>query len=167
MDFVLKAKHWQVFIVLMIFVFMVNISIESLPYVNIIMGYLGIFLFMLWYWMLGDSLLNLLPPKIEISNTLFLVNGAIIVLSFAVVVIVFNGHYTGNGILGFLWVMYLFYALFQFGTFPMRVLKSLEQRREVSSGEAIGSALLMFFWPIGIWFVQPRINKVTEEISNS
>jgi hypothetical protein len=98
---------------------------------------------------------------------LFLTNGAVILLSLAVVAIVFNGNYTGNGIFGFLWVMYSFYAFFQFGTFPMRVLKSLELRREVSSGEAIGSTLLLFFWPIGIWFVQPRINKVTEEINNS
>jgi hypothetical protein len=63
MDFVLRAKHWQVFIVLMVFCVLVSISIESLPHVNVIMGYLGVFLFMLWCWMLGDCLVNLLLLK--------------------------------------------------------------------------------------------------------
>ena len=57
---------------------------------------------------------------------------------------------------------YVFYALLYCMSFPARILKSIEKGKRADFGEYIGDFFLVVFLPIGIWFLQPRINKVTQ-----
>lgn len=50
----------------------------------------------------------------------------------------------------------LFYNLY----FCSKTLKTIELQREVSFGDCIGEFFLMWFHFIGIWILQPRINKI-------
>lgn len=59
-------------------------------------------------------------------------------------------------------MFYVLYAVIYVFLFPARVLKSVEIRNKASFSEYIGYVLMMVFWPIGIWFLQPRINKIVE-----
>jgi hypothetical protein len=57
---------------------------------------------------------------------------------------------------------YVFYALLYYISFPARTLKSIENGKKADFGEYFGDFFLIVFLPIGIWFLQPRINKVTQ-----
>lgn len=46
-----------------------------------------------------------------------------------------------------------------------KLLTMVETRRDVSFGDHAGTFLLIIFFPIGVWFVQPRINKVFRDYS--
>ncbi|WP_215226769.1 hypothetical protein [Echinicola shivajiensis] len=85
-----------------------------------------------------------------------------------IIVAVFNGQFSSNGLLEFIWITYLMYAMFQFMFYPSKALRTVEQGTEATFGEYLKYVLLMIFWPIGIWWIQPKLNRIinpsTDEI---
>ena len=53
----------------------------------------------------------------------------------------------------------IFYSLY----FVAKTIKTVELQREVTFGEFIGEFLMIWFYFIGIWFLQPKINKMVAE----
>ena len=99
-----------------------------------------------------------------LHRTLFIINGFVLILSLTMLIAFFHGNYTSKGILGFLWIAYLMYAIFQFFSFPAKSLRSIEMGANARIGDYFGYFLLMIFWPIGIWFIQPKLNRVINDI---
>jgi len=56
----------------------------------------------------------------------------------------------------------LFYCLY----FVAKTLKTVELQREVSFSDFIAEFFLTWFFPIGVWILQPRINKMIKEYEN-
>jgi len=56
----------------------------------------------------------------------------------------------------------LFYCLY----FVAKTLKTVELQREVSFNDFIAEFFLTWFFPIGVWILQPRINKMIKEYDN-
>ena len=54
----------------------------------------------------------------------------------------------------------IFYSLY----FVAKTIKTVELQREVAFGEFIGEFLMIWFYFIGIWFLQPKINRMAEEL---
>lgn len=54
----------------------------------------------------------------------------------------------------------IFYSLY----FVAKTIKTVELQREVTFGEFIGEFLMIWFYFIGIWFLQPKINRMAEEL---
>ena len=46
--------------------------------------------------------------------------------------------------------------------FAAKTIKTAELQREVSFGEFIGEFILIWFYVIGVWFIQPQVNKLIE-----
>jgi hypothetical protein len=40
------------------------------------------------------------------------------------------------------------------------ILIRVNEKKELDNYKQKGEFMLLFFWPIGIWFLQPRINKI-------
>ena len=53
----------------------------------------------------------------------------------------------------------IFYSLY----FVAKTIKTVELQREVTFGEFIGEFLMIWFYFIVIWFLQPKINKMVAE----
>jgi len=53
----------------------------------------------------------------------------------------------------------MFYCLY----FISKSLKAVELQRDVTFNDYAGEFFLIWFFPIGIWFIQPRINKLFDE----
>ena len=80
-----------------------------------------------------------------------------------------NGEESGGGIMGsivaviipvHLFSMFcIFYSLY----FVAKTFKTVELQREVSFSDFAGEFFMIWFYPIGIWIVQPKINKMIEE----
>lgn len=56
--------------------------------------------------------------------------------------------------------LYLFFAMVQTIYFVCKTIATLEFRREVSFGDYFTNLLLIFFFFIGIWFLQPKVNRL-------
>jgi len=53
----------------------------------------------------------------------------------------------------------IFYSLY----FVAKTFKTVELQREVSFSDFAGEFFLIWFYPIGIWIIQPKINKMMEQ----
>ena len=56
----------------------------------------------------------------------------------------------------------IFYCLY----FNAKALKAVEWQRPVTFGDFAGEFFLLWFYPIGVWIIQPRVNKLFEKNSD-
>lgn len=54
------------------------------------------------------------------------------------------------------------FAIFYSFYFNAKTLRSIELGREANSEEYLGHFFLFWFWFIGVWILQPTINKITD-----
>jgi hypothetical protein len=67
------------------------------------------------------------------------------------------GIFYFTGALGFLFCIY----------FNAKLIKSVELKKEAKFEEFIGDFFLILFFPIGIWLIQPRLNKIVTNSTNT
>lgn len=161
-NLLLKIKHWQVF------VFLAAINFFSMCYagnsllsvyisISLLVGYIG------WYALLGNTLCKYLPRKINYNVTWFLFDVLLIITAFGMVGILSNGYYEVSGLLVIPFI-YLFFAVFHLYWFPAVLLVSIETKSKPEFSQYAGTMLQLVFWPLGIWFIQPRLNKIYNSI---
>jgi hypothetical protein len=168
MKFLLTAKHWQIFLALIVVLILAEIKLEDNPTLTMAFNITGTLLYFIWPLLVGHELQNYLPNKVELNYTFFMINGFLIILGIVSAAIITGGgtwHFEG---LAALPVFYLLFAWFYVFSFPGRTMRSIENKREAGLSESIGDFFLTFFLPIGIWFLQPRLNKIigTEKNTN-
>lgn len=56
----------------------------------------------------------------------------------------------------------IFYCLY----FVAKTIKTAELQRETAFSDFVGEFFLIWFFPIGIWFIQPRVNQLAERNDN-
>lgn len=160
MNFILKLKHWQVFLILLIGSIASNFTWENQELFNLGLNSFGLLVYILWYFAVGLELTEYLPPRIELPRTLFIINAIVLIISMLIVLAVYNGKFSSNGLIGFLWVAYVMFAMFQFMFYPSKALRTIEQGTEARFGQYFGYFILTILWPIGIWWIQPKLNKI-------
>lgn len=166
----LKAPIWVIILLMLLSNVLMVMSFGEDLFISSILNSCGIIIYGIYPLAIGLILPDYLPKKVEISTTFFTINWVIWIGTFCFVNILF----AGNGIqlegLAALPIFYVFFAAIYVFLFPLKVLKSVQKRSEVSFGESIGMAFLLFFWPIGIWMIHPEVKKImdtqvpTEEI---
>ena len=192
----LKAKHWQLFLlgfvipVLMQFLFMgimmftVFTNVEQNPEILtyffpliLIISLLFMLVLYGWFWSIAVGLDRFIPDDLKLNVKrfkIFLIIPIVYILLFSVLV--------GVGISGMIdsgepinpVYMVLILPLHLFSMFCMiyclyfvaKTIKTAELKKKVRFGEFAGEFVLLWFFPIGIWIIQPRINKLVEEESD-
>jgi len=61
--------------------------------------------------------------------------------------------------LHFFSIFCIFYCLY----FVAKTFKTVELQREVTFSDFMGEFFLVWFFPIGVWIIQPKINKMIKE----
>lgn len=135
-----------------------------------IMVLLFVGLFFSWFYALGTGLHEKLPLSAPMKLgrfkiALFLPVAYIAVLPIAILGVTSNAaaQETFNP-LAFLFIIPLhllsmaciFYCLY----FNAKALKTVELQRPAELSDFLGELFLIWFFPIGIWFIQPRVNAI-------
>lgn len=215
MNLFLKAKHWQLFLlmvtpyvvssVVMVYQYMILLtqsvqsSHETVPDFGglfqtsmwmIACSMLSFFIFILWLWAANVNLRKKLPIHLRDSLVRFYIS-----FCFPILYILFMpfGYYflfsdVINGSVSFVdWMsnpvliedmiqkgkillpislgLYILYipAVLYLAYRTGKTMKKLECKREVGFSECIVEMILTFFYPIvGVWFLQPQVNKYAE-----
>jgi hypothetical protein len=130
-----------------------------------------------WFWSIGIGLQKYIPTDIKMKIQKFKIFFFIplIYLLFLIVVIgtTFYGISSGSnavgGIVGKMLLviipMHLFsmFCIFYLLYFVSKTIKTTELKRTVTFSEFAGEFFMIWFFPIGIWFIQPKINKIITE----
>jgi CDP-diglyceride synthetase len=160
----LKFKHWHIFLIIVLGLFIRNFSVNNEPTYQTIFSITGTVIYFLYTFLIGHELYQLLPRKVELNYNLFVVNSFVWLTAYIIVMILSNGQGMVFHGIEALPAFYVFYALLNYFAFPARTLKSIELNRQATLREYIGDFFLIVLLPIGIWFLQPRVNKIAEGI---
>ncbi len=160
MNWILKLKSWQIFPVLILGLLLNNFTVEGNETLTTTLTLTGGMIYFSWLLFVGHGLYQLLPKRIGLNYNLFIINTGIWLTAYIVVVVISDGEGMSFNGLAALPGFYVAYAFLHFMIFPVRTLKSIEAGRKATVGECIGDFFLVIILPLGIWFLQPRINKV-------
>lgn len=173
----LRAKHWQLFVlfvgvgfvgdIILLIYFPAADSGGSFGKFELLNGILtAIFLVFLlgWFWAMGSFLSSIVIPKLRLNTELFLVSLIYPPLYICVFFAVVFGNVKSSLIaliLPFhLFAMFcMFYGLY----FVSKSLVLAETGRRASFYDYAGPFFLLWFFPVGVWFTQPRINRLYAE----
>lgn len=170
MKILLNQKHWILFLILFSFAFLsmvlpeTNITIANFNSLetSLIFRIIAIVIFFIWLLVLGINLNSKIENPYHFSNIVFIL--AIIFSASNYVIMnlemLFNDSNLIPTFLDFILLPFAFWGIvYTFYKVP-KSLKSIELGRTVKYSECIIDALLLFFFPIGIWFIQPKINQI-------
>ncbi len=162
----LRAKNWQIFCLFAIWfvadlIAMMSVTARppnDLPF-WVVSGLFG-FLFYFWFWSLGSFLNSIVHPRLRLSYGFFcfaVVYPAVYVLAF---MLFLQNHlpllFAVVIPLHLLAMFCMIYPLY----FISKNLVLAETGKSASFSDYAGPFFLFWFFPVGVWFVQPRINRL-------
>jgi hypothetical protein len=183
----LKAKHWQIFMIT--FGLPIILEIVAMPFMIIgnnpmvimkIMPIMMIFFiggFFGWFWAIAIGLQNKVPTgvkmKVKKFKVFFFIPLIYIILIFGFMGFAFGGILENGqqpsggmigGLVGIIVPLHLFsmFCIFYCLYFVSKTFKTVELQREVTFSDFAGEFFMIWFFPIGVWIVQPKINKMIE-----
>jgi len=134
-----------------------------------------LFIFVLfgWFYVVGVNLNKKLPELIKMNLAKFkwfiFIPIVCMFLFYIYVLTLFNrvsiGEQLNLAIFAVTLPLYLFsvFCLIYCIYFNAKSLKTVELQRPVNFSDYLGEFLLFLFFPIGIWLIQPKINRIFSE----
>ncbi len=181
MPFLLHLRHWQAFLLLFVLSFLLQHGLQQVFaetslqvgwVAQLLLDALPSVVYVFWLWWVGIYLYRRLPSEISISSLYFNL-GAVYFVCYTLLLIYTIGLVKedvleGNlpfGMLLLLAPMHLLatFCFLYMVYFVARSLVSLEQQRVVGFGEFAGAYFQVMFLPIGIWFLQPRLQALAQK----
>src|SRR5690606_6248705 len=187
-NLVLHAKHWHLFILSFAIPFLLQIVMiikmlnkalinqdmlptsllsDSIVLLVIIMIFYAIL--PLWMWIVTTGLQDRVPENIKLKINKFKIFFIIPIFYFVLYMTLFFPSLINFQVvptmffiimpLHFFVMFCIFYCIY----FTAKTLKTIELQRIVRSSDYIGEFFLIWFFPIGVWFIQPRINKIVQQ----
>jgi hypothetical protein len=181
----LTIKHWQLFVLLLCLPFIFEIisisfmssgNIDGLLLLMPIAMILTVGLMMGWLYTLGANLYLKLPHNSGLNIRLFkvfIVIPALYMLGLSVIIAIAGmGKLSDLGAAFYLLIvlpLHLFsmFCIFYCLRFVAKALKSAEYQRNTTFSDYAGEFFLFWFFPVGVWILQPRINKLFAEQKES
>ncbi len=151
-----------------------DLTFEYMKWMPLIMvlAYGGLFG---WQWAVANKLNKHLPEGFKMNLTRFKIFFffplVYMVFFMAFFFLMFSGGKDifpeGNFIIFFVLIgifhLFSMFCLIHNIQFIAKSYKAVQLQRAVQVGDYIGEFLLIFFWFVGIWFIQPKINELVEK----
>lgn len=168
--FFVRAKHWQVFAVVVgLFcggqiVFLQSAfsspSKMGVPVPGLIAALFFYACFVVWYWSMGSFVHSVLAPALK-QRMGFFGFATVYPLAYLLLFNVLFERLTPLRLLAiFPFHLLAMFCLFYAPGFVARNLAVAERGKAVPFRDYAGALFLLWFFPIGIWFIQPRINRL-------
>lgn len=164
-----------------------NIATETHPDPEKLFNYMKIFPVIMvlftsvlfsWHWSVAIGLQSKVPINVTMKTRKFKIFFFIPLIYIALLIIFFsvsaddfftlNEHQSLGLIVGLFFVIFplhlfsvfcMFYTLY----FVAKVFKTVELQREVKFTDFAGEFFMIWFYPFGIWILQPKINRMIEQ----
>lgn len=171
---ILKLKHWQIFLLLLAYEFglvgLLMLTEIQLPRIveALIFGYVPLTAYPLLLGLGVNRYIRTPHLDRERNFKTFVTFGGIwTVLFFATEVLKLMLVTEDNAMdfqpLGIIIATITLFVLFKFIQFPSQTIKSIELKREAGLWEYIADSFTILCWPLGIWWIQPRVNKISDK----
>lgn len=178
--FFLKMKHWQIFMLtvgimfILQIVFMMNMFRTDMVLNGFSLYFiLGIFvpflMLIFWLYTMGHKVNSILSEDLRKNETFFKISALFPILYIVFVFLLFGiilGKSSAdfNPILIVIFIvpahLFTMFCMFYLIYFCSKSLKTYELQKKLKFVDYAGEFVLLWFFPIGIWIIQPRINKI-------
>ena len=164
MDKLIRLSHWQVFGYLIVVPVFFPDG-DNRVYFDIIWGLLFVF----WVSKVNIELYDRLPSGVDLNLNFLLINifvPAAYLMAIALTVGGYNitdENYQDYGWKVWIYLPMHFYCFFSFFyaiRFTAKAIASIEANENVDIGRYGTYMAGLFFFPVGIWWIQPKINKI-------
>jgi hypothetical protein len=169
----LSFKHWQLFLL----IFICGAWTSPSPLKEIINS-VAVVKFTLWIYAIGvygqDRIAELGLKTMNVK--LYKTNVIVLAILFLVILIYsvtqpevaeannVTNTFEAKDIVNIIGGLYFVFAVFQTIIFACKTIAKIELRREVAFGDYFTNLILMFFFFVGIWILQPKINRLIATI---
>lgn len=190
------AKHWQIFLLTVVIPVGIQqliplllfqqtnldaaFNLQALQYLPILI-IAPLLPFFLWMWSITIGLQSKLPSHVQLplkrfKFAFFFVIGYSIfftwIVSNMLSSIIDAGDVQPSMVLGNFAIIAVLHFMAMFGIiycfrFTVKTIKSVVLKQEAKLGNYLGMFFQLWLFPIGIWFIQPQINSIAEDLSNS
>jgi hypothetical protein len=169
-DYFLRAKHWQMFLLLTGMFCIAGFAtwttapptgnLEGIGLFSLLIVGPVEFWFLFWLWSLGTFFRSMVPPALRLNLGFF----RFALIYPALYLLVFMIFFQSQSVLLFavivplhLFAMFcMFYSLY----FVSKSLALAETGEPVSFYNYAGPFFLIWYFPIGVWIIQPRVNRL-------
>lgn len=176
LKFFLTARHWQIFLLFvggtmlaqLIFLrqFQAATSLEEMqrvmrPFLAFTLVFAAAFL--AWLWSLGEFLATVAPLGLRLSVRRFrlsLIYPIVYMPMFAALLLAQPDPIPGAFAIIFPLHVLAMYCMFYNLYFVAKSLRIAELQRAVMLKNYVGFFFCLWFYPVGIWIVQPRVNAM-------
>jgi uncharacterized RDD family membrane protein YckC len=177
-SFFLRAKHWQIFLLLVGVGFVGNVALmislsqtvrspQDFANIGVPFGAVTVlltFCLLAWFWSMGSFLSSIVQPTLRLKMGFFrfaLIYPLLYIFVFAAF---FQSTNTKPQLLAIIFPLHFFavFCVFYDLYFVAKSLVLAETSKPASFYDYAGPFFLIWFFPIGIWFTQPRINRLYE-----
>lgn len=179
MNFFLRARHWHLFLLMLVIPVVLVVSAMIIA-INMLDPIIVIWCFPLtlliyagsyfgWLWTLGTSLYVRLPQGVNMNLTRFkaflLIPVIYISLTSLFPLVALLDELPNPFIFPFVILLHFFsmFCVFYCIYFVAKVLKSVTLQREADFSDYAGEFFLLWFWFIGVWIIQPKINAMFDK----
>ena len=173
-SFFLRAKHWQIFFLVFGVYFAGQMalvgSILVVPHsqevfskggflAGLVMTFSTLGLFV-WFWSLGSYFNSIVQPELRMKSGFFSV--ALIYPPFYSFFFVATFQSSSPRLFGLIIPLHLFamVCMFYLLYFVSKSLVSAETSKPALFYDYAGPFFLLWFFPVGVWIVQPRVNRL-------
>jgi len=187
-NLLLNAKHWHLFILSFAIPFLLQIIMivrmmtkafanqdmlpsslfsDSIVLLIIVMIFYAIH--PLWIWIVATGLQDKVPENIKLKVNKFKIFFIIPIAYFVLYLTLFLPSLLNFQVepIIFLIIMplhlFAMFCMLYSIYFTAKTLKTAELQRIAHSSDYIGEFFLIWIFPIGVWFIQPRINKIVQQ----
>jgi len=157
-SYFLRAKHWQIFI-LVLGVYFVGMFSKGGLVAGLVMT-LSALGFFLWFSSMGSFFNSIVQPELRMKSAFFRV--ALIFPPCYFVFFIATFENSSPGSLGVILPLHVFamVCMFYLLYFVSKSLVLAETSKPASFYDYAGPFFLLWFFPVGVWIVQPRVNRL-------
>lgn len=147
MRFFLKIKAWQLFLYFAACCLAANL-LQAKPHAAAMVFRLISWGYIAWAWTVGIALSKSIPADFRIKTVFFNAGASYFILCALILIDPFSMIIMGTP--AYLYMQY----------FVSRNLEQAERQKPVGFVDYAGSFFLLYTFPIGLWIIQPRINRL-------
>ena len=162
MNIFLKLKHWQVFLIWILGSIQLSIFMKTNFWFISYAIYFGPFF--LWIYSIGRILNKNYPELIRRMNIWW------VLYSLSVITFAINHRYMVTKSFEIIdsWIIALtgiigLIAITKIAIYSAKSIKRAELNKEHKTADLVSEICLIYFFVIGIWILQPRLNKIMTE----
>ena len=171
-SFFLRAKHWQLFLLLFVVPMVLETTAAAyvpetirswkdlIPggFVYLGLGFIATLCVFVWLWAMSSFLNSIQEPDVKLNLSFF----RVALIYVPVYLLVFMAAVFSEPPAAIIVPLHLFatFCIFYMFYFVAKSLVTVNKGRQVSLGEYAKPLILLCLFPIGVWSIQPRINQL-------